>query len=51
MNDIIVKPFSASDLKKMLVAYAPANREGSAEKHDARLLIEEHPTRHRENQS
>ena len=41
MNDVMVKPFSARDLKRMLVAYAPANRESSAEEREIRPLIEE----------
>ena len=41
MNDVMVKPFSARDLKRMLMAYAPANHETSAEERDVRPLIEE----------
>jgi two-component system sensor histidine kinase/response regulator len=41
MNDVMVKPFSARDLKRMLMAYAPANRETSAEEREIRPLIEE----------
>ena len=41
MNDVMVKPFSARDLKRMLMAYAPENRDVSAEERDVRPLIDE----------
>ncbi len=41
MNDVMVKPFSARDLNRMLMAYAPANLVSSAKERDVRALIEE----------
>ena len=41
MNDVMVKPFSARDLKRMLMAYAPTNRETGPDDRDVRPLIEE----------
>ena len=41
MNDVMVKPFSAQDLKRMLMAYAPAQREVEVEERELRPLIEE----------
>ena len=41
MNDVMVKPFSARDLKRMLMAHAPVSGEAAVEERAVRPLIDE----------
>ena len=41
MNDVMVKPFSAQDLRRMLMAYVPSSRAAASEQTEIRTLIDE----------
>ena len=41
MNDVIVKPFSAQDLRRMLITYIPDSRATASEQTEIRTLIDE----------
>ena len=41
MNDVMVKPFSAQDLRRMLMTYVPNSRAAASEQTEIRTLIDE----------